>query len=173
MAVRRIERPNHARFLTFSCFHRLALFSNDAIKDIFAEQLQRTRDRHAFLLYAWVVMPEHVHLLLRANGPSDVPTILQTLRSGVAKRVIRRWRELNAPVLSRLRGPHGRTHFWQRGQGYDRNLVNGPEFEEKFRYIHENPVRRGLVSNPTDWPWSSARWWSGLREGEIPCDPTR
>lgn len=59
---RRHEIPGHARFLTFSCFRRLPLFTDEDAKDEFADQLHRTRARLGFALHAWVIMPEHIHL---------------------------------------------------------------------------------------------------------------
>ena len=168
--MRRHEHPNHARFLTFSCEHRLPLFDNDAIKDKFVHQLRRTRERHAFLLHAWVVMPEHVHLLIRFPGPATVPDVLRTLKTGLAKRVVARWRELDASVLGKITDERGNARFWLRGGGYDRNVFSAKEVEEKIAYIHANPVRRGLVERPEDWAWSSARWWQGRRDDELPCD---
>ncbi len=174
IVVRRIEHPNHARFLTFSCYQRLPLFDNNAIKDAFVTQLSQTRDRTGFKLFAWVVMPEHVHLVLTPNLPEySVSRVLWWLKRDFAKRIIARWRELDEPVLTKITDPQGSPRFWQRGGGYDRNLVAGPELDEKIAYVHANPVRRGLVERDTDWEWSSARWWAGRRDGELPCDPIR
>jgi len=169
--VRRIENPNHARFLTFSCFRRLPLFSNDVIKDAFVDQLSRSRERHGFLLHAWVVMPEHVHLIVRCPGGSTVTDLLRTLKTGHAKRVLARWKSLDAKILPSILDSEGNPKFWQSGGGYDRNLVHGDELFEKVRYIHENPDRRGLVTTLAEWQWSSARWWAGERDGQLPCDP--
>ena len=169
--MRRIERADQARFLTFSCFRSLKLFRSDAIKDVFVDQLCIARQRHDFLLHAWVVMPEHVHMVVRCPGESDVPSVLRTVKTGVAKRVIARWRALDARVLTKICDPRGNARFWQRGGGYDRNLVAGSEVHEKIGYVHANPVRRSLVRRPTDWAWSSARWWSGERQGQLRCDP--
>jgi putative transposase len=168
--VKRFENPSDARFLTFSCYCRLPLFSNDAIKDTFVCSLEHTRTRHAFLLHAWVLMPEHVHMVIRCHAGSTVPDVLRTLKTGLAKRVIARWRELDAPILAKITTAKGKPRFWQRGGGYDRNLAMGAELFEKIDYIHANPVRRGLVSRPEEWTWSSAKWWLGMREGQTPCD---
>ncbi len=67
--LKRIEEPGHGRFLTFSCYRRLPLLGNDRVKDAFVQELGRTRRDLGFRLYAWVVMPEHVHLLLRTAPP--------------------------------------------------------------------------------------------------------
>ncbi len=172
--LRRIEHPNHIRFLTFSCFQRLPLFGNDEIKDEFVEHLDSCRARTGFMLHAWVVMPEHVHLLIWPNLPeSPVSKIAWTLKRGFARAVIARWRELDARILVHLRLTNGRFRFWQHGGGYDRNIYSGDELEEKISYIHENPVRRGLVTDPTDWAWSSARWYAGDRDGQLHIDPVR
>jgi putative transposase len=62
--------------------------------------------------------------------------------------------------------PNGKTQhrFWQRGGGYDRNLVRDTTVHRTIDYIHANPVRRGLAVLPEDWPWSSAAWYAGQKD---------
>jgi putative transposase len=170
--VRR-EHTNSCRFLTFSCQGRLALFNNNAIKDRFVEHLGAAREQCGFGLIAWVIMPEHIHLLIWPKVPeATVDVVLSALKEDFAREVITRWRELRAPILSRITDSRGSAHFWLRGGGYDRNIGAGREFTEKFNYIHANPVRRGLVERAVDWKWSSARWYY-QREAYWgpPCDP--
>lgn len=169
---RRFEHPGHARFLTFSCYQRLALFGNDAIKDAFVDALGAARNRFGFKLGAYVVMPEHVHLLILPDlTVADVTAILKSLKTGFAKQVIGRWRSLDppAPILSRLEH-NGRNRFWQRGGGYDRNIFSREELNEKIKYINENPQRRGLVDRPELWRWSSAGWWLGEPKQALEMD---
>jgi hypothetical protein len=85
--------------------------------------------------------------------------------------VLLRWKSINAPILTRIADATGRPRFWQKGGGFDRNVRSEAEFAREVRYIHRNPVERGLVKTPPEWPWSSVRWWMGLREGEVECDP--
>ena len=80
------------------------------------------------------------------------------------------WLELDAPIVDRIRTTSGRLRFWQKGGGFDRNVRNLGEFRREVRYIHRNPVKRGLVERPEDWKWSSVRWWMDRREGELECD---
>jgi putative transposase len=169
--MRRWEHQGTVRFVTFSCQRRLPLLGNPAIRDLFAAQLAGARTGHGFELFAWVVMPEHVHLLARPRPDATLTEALRSLKTAVAKRVIGRWRELRAPVLGQLRTPRGPLRFWQKGGGFDRNVRNAREFCREVRYIHRNPAERELVKEPEDWKWSSVRWWMGERTGEIECDP--
>ena len=59
----------------------------------------------------------------------------------------------------------------RRGGGFDRNVRDMKELKKEIAYIHDNPVRRGLVEKSVDWKWSSARWYAGQTEGEIEIDP--
>ncbi|MEQ9206162.1 MAG: transposase [Phycisphaerales bacterium] len=152
--LRRYEIPGHARFLTCSCDQRQPFFDDEYARHIFADQLMITRSRLGFKLHAWVVMPEHVHLLIHPNLPdAPVSKILMSLKRRVSTKVLQHWRN---------QGQNTPNQFWQAGGGYDRNIHSTDELHEKVRYIHENPARRGLVDRPHDWVWSSARAWMNL-----------
>ena len=159
--LRRIDHIGHARYLTCSCYRRLPLLGHPRIRDVLAEQLNHLHQQGGFHLYAWVIMPEHFHLLIL---PKDgrVSVFLRRLKAPLAKQVIQRWRHLNAKILTRLQDTDGVVRFWQRGGGYDRNLIDGSELATKIDYIHANPVRRRLVNSATEWKWSSARQYAGL-----------
>ena len=116
-------------------------------------------------------MPEHVHLVLQPLPGVMMRGILWQLKCPMAQRVLG-WVRKNHPEYLKLMAdvqPSGKTahRFWQRGGGYDRNLRSPSDVNEKIRYIHENPVRRGLVSRPEDWPLSSASQWITNLEGPV------
>lgn len=167
--LRRWENAADVRFITFSAFRRLPLLNNPRIMDLIVQRLAAVRAAHGLHLYAWVVMPEHVHLLVRPAG-SPWDAVARSLKTQVARNVLGRWRERSAPILGKI-VVKGRARFWQHGGGFDRNVRDVDEFAKAVRYIHRNPVERGLVVEPTAWKWSSARWWRGERSGEIACDP--
>jgi len=137
----------------------LPLLSNDAIKDVVLTRLREIRVDPDFRLYAWVIMPEHMHALVRpSGGGNDISAFLSRLKRPTARRILARWTELDAPILTRLVGARGRRRFWQPGGGYDRSVLSRGELIEKARYIEDNPVRRGLIGTKTDYRWSSAYW---------------
>ena len=168
----RYEVPGQIRFLTFSCYRQLPLFNNDSTKDIFVQRLANLRDQNSMKVIAWVIMPEHVHLLLQPTSDKyPIPKILSSLKRPVAQRVLHHWRKINATkVLERITTPQGNHRFWQAGGGYDRNIFSQEEMKEKIDYIHQNPVRRGLVKKAIDWKWSSARWYAGDRSNAVLID---
>jgi putative transposase len=160
--MRRIDNGS-IRYCTFSCYRRLQLFGNDAIKDAFVEQLGAAQAKFGCELIAWVVMPEHVHMLVRpVPWESVLAPVLAWTKSCFAQRVIARWRTLNAPVLRRIVSPQGDCRFWERGGGHDRNIITEEELLEKLGYIHFNPVKRGLVRDPREWKWSSQMAYCGI-----------
>lgn len=123
-----------------------------------------------FRLVAWVLMPEHVHVILVPAAGFPVPSIMSRIKGPLAEKVIARWRETKAPVLDRIMDNRGHARFWQRGGGFDRNIRDEDELGREIGYIHFNPVKRGLVESPIDRAWSSARWYAGKREDELGID---
>jgi len=178
----RFHHSGQSHFVTFCCYHRHRLFTTDASGRIFESALERVRRSYRLYVYGYVVMPEHVHLLLSepncptqakvglewATRPSNCPTqakiglewatrprqytladALKSLKQGVSRRLLG-----NA------------EHFWQK-RYYDFNIRNYPQFVEKLRYIHRNPVKRGLCELPEDWEWSSFQHYSSGCEGRV------
>ena len=126
-------------------------------------------------IWAYVIMPEHVHVLVwPRDSICEVRLIRTALKVPVQRKALRYLRQ-NAPdFLERLqdRQPNGTVHhrFWQRGGGYDRNVFEPSTLMFIIDYIHNNPVRRGLVANLTDWMWSSARFYAGEPNVPIQMD---
>ncbi|MBD3298196.1 MAG: hypothetical protein GF341_06045, partial [candidate division Zixibacteria bacterium] len=151
----------HVHFLTFSCWQRRQFLRFPHEIATCLTHLDRAREIEQFDLWAYVVMPEHVHLLIRPR--SDVYSMAQILRrikEACARDILSDWRT-NAPermpgTVDSTRGPIGHR-FWQPGGGYDRNLYSEDKIERAVEYVEWNPVRRELVADPLQWPWSSAR----------------
>ena len=172
--VRHYDVPDHAHYLTFSCWHRNPFLSVDRTRKWMLESLTRSREIHAFDLWAWVIMPEHVHVLVLPRDGVLVKELLKCIKQPVAQRAVSWVRGHRPEMLASMRDlqPNGRCNyrFWQPGCGYDRNIFTMKELHEKIGYIHANPVRRGLAAAPGDWPWSSWQAWETGQDLPIRID---
>ena len=172
---KRYNDPGDAHELTFTCYHGYPLLSKDRSRQWLVDAVNRARLRHQFDLWAYVIMPEHVHLLIHPRSAEyEISVILKAVKWPVARRALNHLREHSPQWLERLtdrQAAGSRTpRFWQRGGGYDRNVRNYDTLAQMIDYIHANPVRRGLVSEPTAWIWSSARWYDGQRDVPLRID---
>ena len=136
--LRRFQEARCQHFLTFSCYRRAPLLSTPQSRHVFEKTLERVRRWYGFYVTGYVVMPEHVHLLISEPERGRLCTALQMLKQIVA-------RELSPG-----------QKFWQ-PRYYDFNVWSERKCVEKLRYLHRNPVKRGLVERPEDWEWSSFR----------------
>lgn len=173
---KRFNEPGHARELTFTCYKRFKFLDRDRTRQWFIAELSDARKRFLFDLWAYVIMPEHAHLLIYPTTPDlDVGFAVGTIKEAVSRKAIK-YLEENAPEwiprITVLEGKRVRRRFWQPGGGYDRNVTELSTLQKMIDYIHMNPVRRGLVSRPEDWQWSSARWYEGIKPVPIEMDAT-
>ena len=132
------------------------------------------KEKYNYALWTYVIMPEHVHLLVYPKEQEyDISTFLKSLKQSVARKAKHYLEENNRDWLEKLSVKHGSGEvfrFWQAGPGYDRNITSKNELIEKIRYMHNNPVRRGLVLTPEEWKWSSAGWYAGERDVVLAID---
>jgi putative transposase len=148
-SLQRFQESGQSHFITFSCYHRRPLFTTKTSKQTFETALERVRGSFGLLVYGYVVMPEHVHLVTGEPQPKTLADALKSLKQGVSRRLI----------------GHA-EHFWQK-RYYDFNIRTPQQFAEKLRYIHRNPVKRGLCERPEDWEWSSFRHYALRIEGRV------
>jgi putative transposase len=151
-------------FITFSCYRRRPFLGTRRARDRFVKILDAVRRRHEFLLVGYVVMPEHVHLLISEPKKGTPSKVLQVLKQKVSSTLRRRGKRADPGQLSL---PFSREEtdvpaFWQR-RFYDFNVWSEKKLKEKLEYMHANPVQRRLVRHPKDWLWSS---WTHYEKGE-------
>ncbi len=159
--VKHIHATGHLHELTFSCYQRMPLLTNDTWRTMLAESIDRATTRHRYWLLAFVFMPEHVHLLVfPERDNASIPLLLRAIKRPYSYRIKQLLTEHSSSLLERLtvRQPSGVTTFryWQAGPGYDRNITEPKTIEASIDYIHNNPVKRKLCERATDWKWSSA-----------------
>jgi len=160
----RIYGQGHLHFVTFSCCGRRPHLGSSEARDCFVQILDGVRLRHEFRMIGYVVMPEHVHLLIGEPMNGSPSKVLQVLKQKVSRALPRK---PTGQIAGRLglesEGSEAEEEaFWQR-RFYDFNVWNLLKVKEKLDYMHANPVTRGLVEHPKDWPWSS---WSHYALGE-------
>jgi len=136
----RYQQSSHMHFLTFSCYQRRPYLDTHATRELFERSLENIRERYAFFVLGYVVMPEHVHLLVSEPEQAILAKVIQALKLSVSVQ-------------------QGHHPFWLT-RYYDFNVFTGRKMVEKMRYMHRNPVVRGLVAKPEDWPWSSFRHYA-------------
>ena len=136
-------------FVTFSCYRRLPLLGSARRRDLFLSALERVRKQYRFAVLGYVVMPEHVHLLVSEPQEKNLSVVIKALKQGIARRLAHA-----ATSQTELFSPP--PHFWQ-ARFYDFNVFTDRKRVEKLRYMHRNPVKRGLVASPELWRWSSYR----------------
>jgi len=167
--------PGNAHALTWSCYRRFKLLDRDRTRRWLAQSIELARRELDFRVWAYVFMPEHVHLLVYPNRCRyDIADIREAIKEPVANWAMEHL-ERTAPewlsVFTRQRGRRTERLFWQSGGGFDRNLSDGRALLAEIDYIHANPVRRKLVTSPTDWHWSSASWYASQEVGPLAIDP--
>jgi REP-associated tyrosine transposase len=145
--VVRYQQSGELHFLTFSCFHRLPNLGTVEAREVFESALERVRLRCRLVVTGYVVMPEHVHLLVSEPCEGTLARAVQGMKLSVAKR-------------------RGERPFWQ-ARYYDFNVHSSEKVSQKLRYMHRNPVARGLVARPEEWPWSSYRHYATGERGTV------
>ena len=163
--LRRFYGRGDLHFITFSCYQRRPFLGTARARQCFVKILDQVRARHCFQLIGYVVMPEHVHLLISEPAKGNPSKVLQVLKQKVSRALRPRPRKSSVAQLplpfaaARCEAPA----FWQR-RFYDFNVWSSKKVKEKLEYMHRNPVQRKLVLHPKDWPWSS---WSHYAKGEV------
>jgi putative transposase len=148
--LQRFQQTGHFHFVTFSCYRRQPFLSTPEAKETVLRVLEQTREQQGLLIAAYVLMPEHVHLLCNEPAHATLATFLQIFKQLTA-------RELKSP---------DQKQFWQR-RYYDFNVSSHEKYVEKIQYIHRNPVQRGLVLKPEKYRWSSYNHYATGEPGAV------
>lgn len=143
----RYQDAGHLHFVTFSCYGRRPCLGAPDARHLFEVAVETMRMRYQFLIVGYVVMPEHIHLLVSEPKRADLATAVQAIKLSV--------------TVKRKQRP-----FWQ-ARYYGFNVFTDSKRIEKLRYIHRNPVTRGLVAKPEDWEWSSFRHYQSGSTGTV------
>ena len=158
-------------FITCSCYRRLPLLRSVRARNVFVRILGEMREQYGFAMVGYVLMPEHIHLLISEPQKGTPSTVMQVLKQRVSRELRRKKRRTHP---GQIELPFAKTaaalpQFWQR-RFHDFNVWSEKKRKEKLEYMHRNPVTRGLVARPNDWVWSSAAAYAGRGPGLLSID---
>ncbi len=148
-SLKRYHHSGRLHYITFSCYRRQPFLGSAGARDLFEVALEQARVQYRFFVTGYVVMPEHVHLLMSEPEDGELASAIQAIKQSVSRKLI-----------------GVREHFWQK-RYYDFNIWNYEKKIEKLKYIHRNPVKRGLVAPPEEWKWSSFLHYATGVEGVV------
>ena len=175
--VRHFHEVGHLHELTFSCYQRMPLLTNNRWREKLARCIDRAGDETSIELVGFVFMPEHVHLLVypSVSNPS-ISRYLARIKQPFSKQIKEILIGQRSRLLKKLTVQErpGKTcfRFWQEGPGFDRNLFSTEAIGNSLEYIHNNPVKRELCRRAVGWKWSSARYYLDLPARQHPELPT-
>ena len=149
---------NNLHFITFSCYRRRPGLRSARSRDRFLAILEQTRQRYRFVVVGYVVMPEHIHLLLSEPEIGNPSKVMQVLKQRTARALLPKRRPSDPRQANLFGEAPSRAPFWQ-ARFYDFNVWTTKKRVEKLKYMHRNPVKRGLVAAPEEWRWSSYRFY--------------
>ena len=165
--LHRYYGAGYLHFITTSCYHRLPLLQKPGVRDLLLEVLERVRRRYRFVVAGYVVMPEHLHLLLSEPERGDPSKVMQAIKQGFARRLLRKLRAGGDPRQASLWSTAlDQGHIWQ-ARFYDFVVFAEKKRVEKLRYMHRNPLKRGPVLEAQQWAWSSYRHYAERERGVV------
>ena len=158
IGLHRTYGAHHLHFITCSCYRRLPFLGTARSRDRFLSILEETRRRYRFVVVGYVVMPEHIHLLISEPEVGTPSTVMQILKQRTAHALLPKRKRRDPRQRSLFGDEVQRRAFWQ-ARFYDFNVWTTRKRVEKLRYMHRNPVKRGLAESPEQWRWSSYRFY--------------
>ena len=162
--LKRYQNSGCIHFITFSCYRRRPLLMKHGAALMFEQALEESRLKYGFFVFGYVVMPEHVHLLVSEPERGTLATAIKAIKQSVARKQVNLGFQEKDPhnqtmVVCGTQNTRDTEHFWQK-RYYDFNVCTSQKRVEKLKYIHLNPVHRSLVEKPEDWLWSSYRHYA-------------
>lgn len=167
----RIGNQNSVYFLTITVTDWVDVFTRLNYKNIVVSSLDYCRKNKGLRLYAWCLMTNHLHLVCSIDEPKRMSDFLRDFKSHTAKAVLdeiqlsgesrKDWMLYRFEFAGKFDNRIEKYRFWQ-DKNHPIELTSTELIDQKINYIHQNPVRTGMVANPEDYLYSSARNYAGL-----------
>jgi putative transposase len=152
-------------FVTFSVVGWVDVFSREQYKELFVESLKYCQQQKGMVLHAWVIMTNHVHLII-SSDTNQLENIVRDLKKYTSKQIIKAIQENNSEsrkewmlnifsFAGKSNNNNKDYQFWKQDY-HPVELNNAEKIKQRLDYLHENPVRSGLVWEPWHYKYSSA-----------------
>ena len=167
-----IHEPDRAHFVTCTIVEWLPLFASATCCDIVVRSLEYCRQHKALRVFGWVILDSHLHAILAAP---DLSAVLRDFKSYTARELLLQitseGRDWLANQLHYYRAAHKASEYqvWQEGS-HPQAILSDEMWRQKLEYLHNNPVKRGLVASPEHWRYSSAHEWLEGAQPVLRCD---
>ena len=165
-----ISRDSPCYYFTSVPTERLSIFRTDELKMVTCKSLDEARNSGGFALYAYVIMPDHFHVI--TDSALKSADTLRFINGIVGRRVIDYLKEHNYHAsLRKLRRETQKNNYIYSVFDHHPNtrvLMTETMLMERVHYTHQNPVRAGLVERAEDYRWSSIRCWNGNPDEDEP-----
>jgi len=172
--------PTHLYFITTGAVQRAHIFRRDLIKRVLVDSLNTGRILSQYELFAFVIMPNHIHLILRCLDDYAPGDVMREFKKATAGLILRQYEaEDNQAVLDFFAaavkpGQNQKRAVWE--DEYQAKNVFSPAFlRQKLNYIHNNPIQPhwALVEHSEDYVWSSARFYIADGRALVPLSDAR
>ena len=165
-----VKNQEGTYFVTFTVHQWVDVFTRQTYVDELIESLQYCQREKGLEIFAWVIMSNHCHLIVRAPGNRRLSDIIRDFKKYTSKRIYKAikesMQESRRAWLLKVLSYEGKIWFWE--EGYHGEEIYSMEFfETKLNYIHLNPVRAGIVEKEEDYLNSSAGELYGIRKGKL------
>ncbi|MFH0853413.1 MAG: transposase [bacterium] len=147
---KRIYLDNAIYFVTTKTKYNVPFFKDPVLTNIFIEKLEVAKHITSFLLLAYVILPDHLHLLVQPNKNITISTVMHCIKRNASRSL----NIIHPTLVGEDDHPRLRRFEWQ-SSFYDHIIRNERDFNNHVNYIHFNPVKHGYANKPEDWPWSS------------------
>ncbi|MBV8390965.1 MAG: transposase [Mucilaginibacter sp.] len=169
----RIYNSQEIYFITFAVVEWVDALSRPYYKDIILESLKHCQQKKGLILYAYVIMNNHVHLIASANEGYNLSDILRDLKKFTSKKLIseienniqesrKRWMLWIFRSNGERNSNNEKYQFWQQ-DNHPVCLDSGHLIDQRLDYLHNNPVKEGIVEEPEHYVYSSARDYAGIK----------
>lgn len=158
-----VDEQRYVHFITFSCYGNRRYLDHDDAKRRVLGSLNHELNRHHAICVGFIIMPDHVHCLIWFHAINQLSHFMRDWKRGSSRSI---------KLFLQNQSQYAKTFpsedpIWQK-RYYSFEIESELKVEEKLTYIHMNPVKKGLVSETTDWQWSSARYYEQRKSVGVP-----